>query len=112
MGVERLLRVFVGSASAMAIVGLVMMATGQPWLFPSLGPTVMLQLEMPQAPQWSPRNTIVGHGVAALAGYAMLTVCGLRDELSALQGGVTGTRIVAAAGSLAVTAVALMLLRS
>lgn len=96
----------------MVIVGLAMMATGQPWLFPSLGPTVMLQLEMPHAPQWSPRNTIIGHGVAVLAGYAMLTTCGLRDDLSALQGGVSGTRIVAAAGSLAITAVALMMLRS
>ncbi|MBB5867992.1 CBS-domain-containing membrane protein [Allocatelliglobosispora scoriae] len=108
---ERLLRVFVGSASAVAVVGLVMMATGQPWLFPSLGPTVMLQLEMPHLPQWSPRNTVIGHGVAVLAGYAMLAAWGLRDAPSALQGGVSATRIAAAAGSLAITAVALMLLR-
>lgn len=111
MNTKRLVRVFVGSVTAMVVVGLAMKTTGLPWLFPSLGPTVMLQLEMPHVPQWSPRNTIIGHGVAVLAGYAMLTICGLRHEPSAIQAGVTGTRIVAAAGSLAITAVMLMLLR-
>src|SRR5690348_18375062 len=97
-------RVFVGGAVALAVAGGVALATHQPWLFPSLGPAVMLHVEKPQAPESSPRNTLIGHAVALLAGYGFLVVCGLRDHPSVLQEGVTAVRIVAAAGSLAVTA--------
>jgi CBS domain-containing membrane protein len=44
----------------------------QPLLFPSLGPTVILFFETPLSPQASPRNTLIGHAVALLAGYASL----------------------------------------
>ncbi|MEV1329852.1 HPP family protein [Micromonospora costi] len=104
--------ILVGCAVAVVVVGAVAISTGQPWLFPSLGPAVMLHLEKPQAPQSSPRNTLIGHAVALLAGYGFLLACGLGDHPSALQEGVTGLRIVAAAGSLAVTAAMLWLLRA
>lgn len=89
---------------------MVALLTHQPWLFPSLGPTVILHAEQPEKPESWPRNTLIGHLVALLAGYALLVVCGLADAPSALQAGVTPTRIVAAAGSLAVTAAVLVLL--
>ncbi|TQJ20158.1 HPP family protein [Micromonospora sp. A202] len=60
----------------------------------------------------APRNTFIGHAVALLAGYLFLMVCGLADEPSALQEGVSGPRIVAVAGSLAVTVLVLMLLKA
>ncbi|SCG80459.1 HPP family protein [Micromonospora echinaurantiaca] len=103
---------FAGSAVALVVAGAVAMATHQPWLFPSLGPAVMLHVEKPAAPESSPRNTLIGHLVALLAGYGSLGSCGLADRPSVLQEGVTGPRIVAAAGSLAVTAAVLLLLRS
>jgi hypothetical protein len=89
----------------LVVAGLVALVTHQPWLFPSLGPAVMLHVEKPEAPESSPRNTLIGHGVAIVAGFGFLVLCGLRDNRSVLQGGMSPARIVAAAGSLAVTAV-------
>jgi hypothetical protein len=110
--VRGLVRVFVGSAVAVAVAGSIAVLTHQPWLFPSLGPAVMLHVEKPQAPESSPRNTLIGHAVAILAGYAFLVVCGLTDHPPALQEGVSVPRVIAAAGSLAVTAVVLLLLKA
>jgi CBS-domain-containing membrane protein len=107
---RRSARVFVGSAVAVVTAGLVALMAHQPWLFPSLGPAIMLHLEKPGAPESSPRNTFIGHAVALLAGYGMLAVCGLTAHPSVLDEGVSPVRIVAAAGSLAVTAVVLLLL--
>lgn len=103
---------FAGSALAVLIAGVVALLTSQPWLFPSLGPAVMLHVEKPSAPESSPRNTLIGHGVALLAGYGFLMACGLADNPSVLQEGVSAWRIVAAAGSLAVTALVLMVLKA
>jgi CBS-domain-containing membrane protein len=92
--------------------GLVAWVSHQPWLFPSLGPAIMLHLEKPEAPESSPRNTLIGHAVALLAGYGMLVVCGLTAHPSVLDEGVSPRRVVAAAGSLAVTAVVLLLVNA
>ncbi|MEU9742913.1 HPP family protein [Micromonospora chersina] len=105
-------RAFAGSAVAVVVAGAVALLTRQPWLFPSLGPAIMLHIEQPAKPESSPRNTVVGHLVALLAGYAALLATGLADHPSALQEGVSGARIVAAAGSLAVTAAVLVLLKA
>jgi hypothetical protein len=101
-------RVFAGSALAVVVAGLVALVTRQPWLFPSLGLTVMLQVEKPGAPESSPRNTFIGHAVALLAGYLFLVVCGLTDHPSVLQEGMSVPRIVAAAGALGLTALVLL----
>lgn len=105
-------RAFGGSAVALVVAGAVALLTRQPWLFPSLGPAIMLHVEQPDKPESSPRNTVIGHLVALLAGYALLVVTGLADNPSALQEGVSVPRIVAAAGSLAVTAAVLVLLKA
>lgn len=77
--------------------------TGQPFLFPSLGPTAFLLFYTPLAPAASPRNTVAGHLVGVLAGYAALAAFGL---LHAGPAGshVTGSRVGAAALSLGLTA--------
>lgn len=105
-------RVFAGSVVAVVAAGVVALVSKQPWLFPSLGPAIMLHLEKPRAPESSPRNTLIGHAVALLAGYGMLAVCGLTGHRSVLDEGVSTARIVAAAGSLAVTAVVLLVLKA
>src|SRR4051812_47406164 len=92
---------------ALAAVGLVALLLRQPLLFPSLGPTVMLFFETPTKAQASPRNTLVGHGVAILAGLACLALFGLLDAPPVLQEGVTAPRIGAAALSVALTALVL-----
>ncbi|GAA2715998.1 HPP family protein [Micromonospora olivasterospora] len=109
---SRGVRAFGGAAVAVVVAGAVALLTRQPWLFPSLGPAIMLHVEQPEKPESSPRNTVIGHLVALLAGYALLAATGLAGRPSALQEGVTGLRIVAAAGSLAVTALVLVLLKA
>jgi CBS-domain-containing membrane protein len=104
-------QVFAGCALAIGVAGALALASGLPWLFPSLGPTAMLQTEEPGSASSSPRNTLVGHGVALLAGYLCLLVFGLSSAGSVLDTGVDASRIGATAISLAVTAGALVLLR-
>jgi len=111
VGWRRYTHVFAGSLLGLGVTGAVALATHQPWLFPSLGPTVMLHMEKATAPEASPRDTLLGHLVALVVGYGMLAVCGLRHAPSALAEGVTGPRIAAAAGAVAVTAVVLLALR-
>lgn len=101
---------FVGCGVAMLVAGGVALATGQPWLFPSLGPTAMLQTEQPTSDGSTPRNTLIGHAVALAAGYASLVVFGLRSTVPVMSSGVTPARIGAAAVSLAVTAAVLLII--
>ena len=85
-------RVFTGSAVAVVVAGVVALASHQPSLFPSLGPAIMLHVEKPRAPESSPRNTLLGHAVALLAGYGMLAVCGLAAHRPVLDEGVSPMR--------------------
>jgi CBS-domain-containing membrane protein len=91
----------------MAAVGIVGLVVHQPYLFPSLGPTVMLFFESPLSRSAAPRNTLVGHGVAILAGVASLALFGLTNHPPVIQEGITGPRIGAAALSVALTALVL-----
>lgn len=103
---------FVACLLALAVSGLAAYGFGQPLLFPSLGPTAFLFFEQPLAKPSSPRNTLIGHLVAILAGALSLAVFGLLDHPSILAEGVTLARTGAAALSLALTGAVLLLLRS
>lgn len=96
---------------ALGMSGLAAYFTKQPLLFPSLGPTAFLFFESPMSPQSSPRNTIIGHFVAILAGAASLAVFGILDHPSVLVEGVTPARAGAGALSLALTGAVLLFLR-
>jgi hypothetical protein len=122
-GLQRLLQeqlgrpgeaIYAASAGAVAIAisGLAAHLLRQPLLFPSLGPSVFLFFEAPLNPQASPRNTLVGHGVALLAGYVSLAIFGLLAAPSVLEAGVTPPRIGAAALSILITMALLILLSS
>lgn len=100
---------FVNGFITIAILAAVAMISGVPFVFPSLGPTAFLLFFTPVAPTASPRNTIVGHAIGILCGYGALWIAGLEDAQSAAITGVNGSRIVAAALSLASTG-ALMIL--
>ena len=101
---------FVLCLAVLAAVGLVGLGLKQPYLFPSLGPTVMLFFESPLGKSAAPRNTVVGHGVAILAGVGCLALFGLTDHPPVIQEGITGARVGAAALSVAFTAAVLLLL--
>ncbi|HEY8524674.1 MAG TPA: HPP family protein [Acidimicrobiales bacterium] len=90
---------------AMALAALV---TGEPFVFPSLGPTAFLLFYTPLVPAASPRNTLGGHLVGAAAGYLSLVAFGLTDDPPALATSVTGARVGAAALSLALTSAAMV----
>jgi hypothetical protein len=96
---------------ALALAGLAGLLLHQPWLFPSLGPTIMVIAETPAQPAAHPRNVFVGHVVAVAAGWLALLVTGLRTAPSALQAGLDVPRIAAAVIALTLTVVVLQLLR-
>lgn len=101
---------FVACLLAVAVSGLAAYFAKQPLLFPSLGPTALLFFELPMSPGASPRNTLIGHLVAVLAGVLCLALFGLLDEPSILREGVTLVR--AGAGTLSLTGSVLLLLRA
>lgn len=79
------------------------LATGAPFIFPSLGPTAFLLFYTPLLASASPRNTLSGHLIGVIAGYLALVIFGLTAAGPALSEGVTSARVLAAAFSLGVT---------
>lgn len=88
---------------SIGVMSIAALSTGQPLIFPSLGPTAFLLFYTPTAPAASPRNTICGHAIGATAGYLSLVLFGLTDAGPALAEGVTAGRVGAAALSLGLT---------
>ena len=95
---------FVNGFISIGLMSLAAVITGEPLIFPSLGPTAFLLFYTPRAPAASPKNTLVGHLIGAAAGYLALVVFGLTDRGPALVEGVTLARTGAAALSLGLTA--------
>jgi CBS-domain-containing membrane protein len=108
-----------GAATYAALLSLVVLAASGavglllalPWLFPSLGPTVMLFFESPEQPSARPLNTIVGHAVGILAGVACLAAFGLFGSPPAPVAGLTPAYVAAGAVSVALTTLVLTLLK-
>jgi CBS-domain-containing membrane protein len=103
---------FTGSLLAIALSGTAAWAFDEPLLFPSLGATAFLFFETPMAEVASPRNAIIGHGVAIVAAVAALAIFGLLDAPSAYEDGVTPARIGAVALAVALTGGVLRILRA
>ena len=95
----------------LAITGTVGLVIRQPWLFPSLGPTVMLFFESPRQPSSRPLNSIVGHLVGIAAGLACYTALGLTGQPSALAGGLTVPYVIAGALAVGITTAVLSFLK-
>ena len=99
------------SLAVLAASGAVGLALHQPWLFPSLGPTVMLFFESPTQEASKPSNTLIGHGVGLAAGAAMLYAFGLHNTVPAPVGGLNPSFLLAGALSVALTTLVLTLLK-
>ncbi|WP_368497699.1 HPP family protein [Herbiconiux sp. A18JL235] len=95
----------------LAAAGAIGLALKQPWLFPSLGPTVMLFFASPAEKSSRPVNALVGHLVALAVGYAAFVTFGLTGMQSAPVGGLTPAYLAAGATSVAVTTLVLQLIR-
>lgn len=96
---------------SIALMAAVALVTRAPFIFPSLGPTAFLLFYTPTAPAASPRNTLVGHFIGAMAGWLSLVIFGLTNAPPALSAGVDWPRVGAAALSLALTSGLMVLLR-
>ena len=66
------------------IAGVIGLIAGQPWLFPSLGPTAYLQVETPELKSAHFYNTIVGHYVGIAAGLIGIAIFSLWNTPSVL----------------------------
>jgi CBS-domain-containing membrane protein len=109
----------VGTGLYAAVLGLVVLglcgavglATKQPWLFPSLGPTVMLFFESGHEPTSRPQNALVGHLVGIGTGAVLLHAFSLDGLPPAPVGGLTTGYAVAGALSVAMTSLVLQVVR-
>jgi CBS-domain-containing membrane protein len=99
---------FVNGIIAIGVMAFVALVTGEAFVFPSLGPTAFLLFYTPLLTAASPRNTLGGHAIGAVAGYVALVVFGLTDAAPALATHVSGARVGAAALSLGLTSGAMV----
>jgi len=99
------------SLVVLPLAGAVGLALHLPWLFPSLGPTVMLFFESPEQPSSRPANALAGHFTGLVTGALCLYAFGLRDSPPAPVGGLTVPYVAAGALSVALTTLVLSWLR-
>lgn len=93
------------------LLGLLALLTGSPFVFPSLGPTAYLFFFSPLAEVSSPRNTILGHAIGLVCGYAAFVLVVASSPPFGVNPGVHGPRLLAAALSLSATGALMALLR-
>jgi CBS domain-containing membrane protein len=93
------------------LLGLLALLTGSPFVFPSLGPTAYLFFFSPLAEVSSPRNTILGHAIGLVCGYAAFVLVVASSPPFGMNPGVHGSRLLAAALSLSATGALMALLR-
>ena len=97
---------------SIALMATVALVSGEPFIFPSLGPTAFLFFYTPLAPSASPRNAVIGHLIGAVAGWVSLAAFGLLQAGPALSAGLTAAHVAAAALSLGLTSGAMVLLKA
>jgi CBS-domain-containing membrane protein len=73
----RILRRPLVAALITMVPGLIGWALGQVLLFPSLGPTALMQVHIPEHASSRPYNVIVSHTIGILAGFVSVDLFGL-----------------------------------
>src|SRR3546814_12059381 len=96
MGAFAFVKGCLGSAGMSAVA----LATGSPFVFPSLEPTAFLHFYTAMAPAASPRDTICGPLIGGCAAVLSLALFVLSDAGPALSTGMPGARVGAVALSL------------
>ena len=100
------------AALLLLIVGLTAWGGGQPWLFPSLGPTAYLIAKYPDLPTSRVYNCIVGHLVGLAAGFAAVAIFDAWQAPVVPLQEVTAPRVWAAAVAVGLTILGNTALRS
>ena len=93
------------------LLALLALVTGSPFVFPSLGPTAYLFFFSPLAPASSPRNSVLGHVIGLICGYAAFATMAHFGSPSAAHGIVHSGNILAAALSLSLTGALMVVFR-
>ena len=93
------------SATLVLIVGVISLATGQPWLTAGLGPTVFLIASHPGSSSTRFHNIVTGHVVAFICAWFALLLLGATDSATLVGGhSLPVVRVWASAIAIAVTA--------
>ncbi len=66
------------STAVMVAIGALAIWARQPWLFPSLGPTIFLQTVTPNEPGSRLWNTLAGHTVGVCLGFLTVYIFGIQ----------------------------------
>jgi CBS-domain-containing membrane protein len=103
--------VCVNSFVTIALLAVLALITGSPFVFPSLGPTAYLFFFLPMAEASSPRNAILGHAIGLICGYAAFTLTGVSGTPLAMQAGMHDPKILAAGLTLAATGALMVLFK-
>ena len=104
--------IFINGFLTIALLALLAVITGSPFVFPSLGPTAYLLFIAPLQQNSSPRNTILGHAIGLACGYGAYAVTGAASVPYGVHPGVYWPRILSAALSLSATGALMVLLRA
>ena len=102
--------VFVNGFITIAVLALLALVSRNPFVFPSLGPTAYLLFFSPLGKTSSPRNTIFGHAIGLVCGYAAFLVTGAGALPFGVHQDIFWPRILAAALSLSATGAFMVLL--
>jgi CBS domain-containing membrane protein len=102
--------VFINGFVTIALLALLSLASRNPFVFPSLGPTAYLLFFSPLAKASSPRNTIFGHAIGIICGYGAYVATGAGAQPFGVHPGIFWPRILAAALSLSLTGALMVLL--
>jgi CBS domain-containing membrane protein len=86
-------------------------AARTPFLYPSLGATAFLLVALPMKVASSTRNVVLGHTIAAAAGWLSLWALGLNGQQMGLANGCDAPHVVSVALALALTTFLLLTLR-
>ncbi|MBN1630327.1 MAG: HPP family protein [Thermoleophilia bacterium] len=100
------------SAGLILIVGATAYFAGEPWLFPSLGPTAYLVAVYPDLATSRPYNCLVGHLVGIGSGYTAVAIFNAWDSPIVPLNDVSLSRLGAAAVAVGLTVLLNHLLRS
>ena len=106
----RSLYVFVNGFITIGVLALLAIVSRNPFVFPSLGPTAYLLFFSPLGKTSSPRNTILGHAIGLICGYAAFVLTGAGALPFGVHPGIFWPRILAAALSLSATGAFMVLL--
>jgi CBS domain-containing membrane protein len=106
------LYILVNGFITIALLAILALVTENPFVFPSLGPTAYLLFISPLAETSSPRNTVLGHAIGLICGYAAFSITGASNLPFGMHPGVYWPRILAAALSLSTTGAFMVLLRA